>query len=162
MTMARIVHNHTTFIGGLEKIIKQAATSPLIGTITPGRLNKANTSTRKSMELKVCVSAGMEKPLEQRSGASTHKVLARKGQLVQDIFFVLRDKGGPLDDYSNFANHLRETLKGQDCTVTNSVSARRDTKDDGSDDNDVTSRVARDRQYDRKGTKSILEKVDWW
>ena len=115
------------------------------------------------MELKVCVSAAFEKPDAQRNGASTHKVLARKGQQVQDVFFVLKEKGGDLDDYSNFAQHLREILKGQDCTVTVSARKKWNSDDSNEDSNDdVISTVARNREYDRKGTREVLQKLEWW
>ena len=160
--MARLVLNHTTFVNGLKDLLEKVASkSQQISTIIPGRLHKTNTTLGRKMEFKVCVSHGIESGLA-RSG---QRVLARKGQLVQEVFFVLKDvhsseKPKNDNEYTTFANHLRDVLKNEDCTIT-VHSHRQDEKDlSDNNNNDVMKDMA--RQYNKKETKIVLEKVRWW
>ena len=116
--MARLVLNHTTFVNGLKDLLEKVASRSLqISTIIPGRLHKTSTTLGRQMELKVCVSHG----IESGSARSAQRVLARKGQLVQEVYFVVKDVPEKLksdDEYTRFANHLRDVLKNEDCTIT--------------------------------------------
>jgi len=157
--MARLVLNHSTFVSGLKGLLEKVASkSKQISTIIPGRLHKTKTSLGRNLEFKVCVSHG----IESGSARSGQRVLARKGQLVQEVYFVLKDipsseRRKDDDEYTTFANHLREVLKNEDCTIT--VHSNREDRDI-SDNDDIMKDMA--QQYKKNETKLILDKVKWW
>jgi len=159
--MARLVLNHSTFVHGLKGLLEKVASkSSTIATIIPGRLHKTKTSLGRNLEFKVCVSHGIESGGLARSG---QRVLARKGQLVQEVNFVLKDvptteQRKNEDEYTTFANHLREVLKNEDCTIT--VHSNRQDTIDISDNDNIMKDIA--QQYKKNETKVVLEKVKWW
>ena len=74
--MGRLVQNHSTNIEGLIKWLRNIAKSDEIKTVTPASLAKTNGRGEKLI-LKVTV--------KTKEG---YKLLARKGQLVQEVFLV--------------------------------------------------------------------------
>tara|TARA_B100000902_G_C26500100_1_gene523534 strand:- start:154 stop:453 length:300 start_codon:yes stop_codon:yes gene_type:complete len=76
--MGRLVHNHSTHIEGLIKWLKEIAKTSGIKTITPASLSKTKGRGEK-LTLKVTTKTN-----------EGYKVLARKGQLVQEVFLVTR------------------------------------------------------------------------
>ena len=74
--MGRLVQNHSTHIEGLIKWLKKIARTDDIKTVTPASLSKTN-GRGESLTLKVTI-----KTLEG------YKLLARKGNLVQEVFLV--------------------------------------------------------------------------
>ena len=74
--MGRLVRNHSTNIKGLIKWLKKIATRSDIKTVTPASLAKANGRGEK-LVLKVTVKTN-----------EGYKLLARKGNLVQEVFLV--------------------------------------------------------------------------
>ena len=74
--MGRLVQNHSTHIDGLIKWLKKIADTQGIKTITPGALAKANgRGERLALKVTVKINEGF-------------KLLARKGNLVQEVFVV--------------------------------------------------------------------------
>jgi len=74
--MGRLVQNHSTHIEGLIKWLKRLAEHEDVKTVTPAALSKAKGRGEKLI-LKVTVKTN-----------EGFKVLARKGQLVQEVFIV--------------------------------------------------------------------------
>ncbi len=74
--MGRLVQNHSTHIEGLIKWLKKIAEYDDIKTVTPASLSKTNSRGEKLL-LKVTVKTN-----------EGHKLLARKGKLVQEVFIV--------------------------------------------------------------------------
>ena len=74
--MGRLVQNHSTHIEGLIKWLKEIAKRSAIKTVTPASLSKTNGRGEK-LVLKVTVKT-----------SEGYKLLARKGQLVQEVFLV--------------------------------------------------------------------------
>mgnify|MGYP001393895477 CR=1 FL=1 len=74
--MARLVRNHSTNIDGLIKWLKKISKNESIKTITPGALSKAK-GRGEHLILKITVKTN-----------DGYKLLARKGSLVQEVFFV--------------------------------------------------------------------------
>ena len=157
IAMARLVLNHSTFVNGLKDLLEKVASkSQQISTIIPGRLHKTKTSLGRNLEFKVCVSHG----IESRLARSGQRVLARKGQLVQEVYFVLKDipateRRKNEDEYTTFANHLREVLKNEDCTIT--VHSK---ETDIADNDNIMKDMA--QRYKKNETKVVLDKVKWW
>ena len=76
--MGRLVQNHSTNIEGLIKWLKRLAECQDVKTITPASLSKTNGRGEK-LAIKVTVKTN-----------EGFKLLARKGQLVQEVFIVTR------------------------------------------------------------------------
>ena len=74
--MGRLVQNHSTHIEGLIKWLKNIAKNNEIKTVTPATLAKTNGRGEK-LVLKITVKTN-----------EGYKLLARKGQLVQEVFLV--------------------------------------------------------------------------
>ncbi len=74
--MGRLVQNHSTNIEGLIKWLKKIAANDNINTVTPASLSKTK-GRGVFLSLKVTV--------KTKEG---YKLLARKGQLVQEVFLV--------------------------------------------------------------------------
>ena len=74
--MGRLIQNHSTNIEGLIKWLKKIAASNEIKTVTPASLSKTNGRGEK-LALKVTIKTN-----------EGYKLLARKGQLVQEVFIV--------------------------------------------------------------------------
>jgi hypothetical protein len=169
--LARIVLTHSTHIPGLTKLLKRVSTSPgPCSTIVPARLNKTSSSS-ETMELRVCVSPSYEAEKKAAPAAAkktggrktpvSHRVLARKGQLVQEVFFVLTDRETP--NYQQFASYLRGALKGEDCTVTVIPKDDGGGGSGGSEGDDEHDELAAVRQsYDQRETKKLLKRVEWF
>ena len=171
-TIARLVLTHSTHVPGLIKLLKRVCQSPgPISTIVPARLHKASSSSQ-TLELRVCVSPSLEaeKAVEKvssttaspvvSSGAS-HRVLARKGQQVQEVFFVLGSataKKRP--DYHQFADYLRGVLKGEDCTVT--VFPKDAASNNDGDEDDLLAEEARQGCVRRGTKKDTLKRIKWF
>ena len=74
--MGRLVQNHSTHIEGLIKWLKKLAKINGVQTVTPASLSKTKGRGEKLM-LKVTTKT-----------SEGYKLLARKGQLVQEVFLV--------------------------------------------------------------------------
>tara|TARA_Y100001968_G_C18875250_1_gene489156 strand:- start:142 stop:441 length:300 start_codon:yes stop_codon:yes gene_type:complete len=74
--MGRLVQNHSTHIDGLIKWLRRIAANDKIKTVTPASLAKTN-GRGENLVLKVTVKTN-----------EGYKLLARKGQLVQEVFIV--------------------------------------------------------------------------
>ena len=74
--MGRLVQNHSTNIEGLIKWLKKLAESKYIKTVTPASLSKTK-GRGETLQLKITVKTN-----------EGFKLLARKGQLVQEVFLV--------------------------------------------------------------------------
>ena len=75
-TMGRLVQNHSTHIEGLIKWLRKIAANSKIKTVTPASLSKTN-GRGEQLALKITVKTN-----------EGYKLLARKGQLVQEVFLV--------------------------------------------------------------------------
>eukprot|EP00741_Cyanophora_paradoxa_P010918 tig00020553_g10555.t1 len=73
----RVVWNHSTHVRGLVAVLEGLAAVPGVSTITPGVVGRAK--SRRTEELAVRVSV---------STMSGHKLIARRGRLVQEVFVV--------------------------------------------------------------------------
>ena len=76
--MGRLVQNHSTNIEGLIQWLKRISEIDEIKTVTPGSLSKAKGRGEKLL-LKVTIKTN-----------DGYKLLARKGQLVQEVFLVTK------------------------------------------------------------------------
>ncbi len=76
--MGRLVQNHSTNIEGLIKWLKRLAECKDVKTISPAAISKTN-GRGERLAIKVTV--------KTKEG---FKLLARKGQLVQEVFIVTR------------------------------------------------------------------------
>ena len=74
--MGRLVQNHSTHIEGLIKWLKKISEQEEIKTVTPASLSKTNGKGEK-LCLKVTIKTN-----------EGYKLLARKGQLVEEVFLV--------------------------------------------------------------------------
>ena len=74
--MGRLVQNHSTHIEGLIKWLRKIAANSKIKTVTPASLSKTN-GRGEQLALKITVKTN-----------EGYKLLARKGQLVQEVFLV--------------------------------------------------------------------------
>tara|TARA_B100001250_G_scaffold390176_1_gene389910 strand:- start:252 stop:554 length:303 start_codon:yes stop_codon:yes gene_type:complete len=74
--MGRLVQNHSTNVEGLIKWLKKIARNQNIKTVTPAALSKTN-ARGEQLALKVTIKTN-----------EGYKLLARKGQLVQEVFLV--------------------------------------------------------------------------
>tara|TARA_Y100001968_G_C18975814_1_gene534454 strand:- start:272 stop:574 length:303 start_codon:yes stop_codon:yes gene_type:complete len=74
--MGRLVQNHSTNIEGLIKWLKTIAERPGIKTVTPASISKVKGRGEKLL-LKITV--------KTKKG---FKLLARRGQLVQEVFLI--------------------------------------------------------------------------
>tara|TARA_Y100001968_G_scaffold27142_1_gene21212 strand:+ start:1276 stop:1578 length:303 start_codon:yes stop_codon:yes gene_type:complete len=74
--MGRLVQNHSTNIRGLIKWLKKIAENEDIQTVTPASLTKTK-GRGERLVLKVTIKTN-----------EGYKLLARKGKLVQEVFFV--------------------------------------------------------------------------
>ncbi len=78
--MARLVLNHSTNIEGLIKWLRNLSKEKKIHTITPARLYKSkNNAERLSIRI-------------SRKTTEGYKLIARKGQLTQEIYLVTKEK----------------------------------------------------------------------
>jgi hypothetical protein len=138
----------TTFVEGLKPILKRLSQSQLISVIIPSRLATTRTSLGKAFELRVCVDnsgykEGNHYSHSNRIGGvhgsclpgprTSHKVLARKGNQVQEVYFVTDDaafaRAYPYPSSQKkenaavgvierrFALHLKDMLSGEKCAV---------------------------------------------
>ena len=98
--MGRIVQNHSTNIDGLIKWLKRIAESKDIKTVTPASLSKTNGRGEKLM-IKVTI--------KTKEG---FKLLARKGQLVQEVFLVTSLDETEMKDVINETNPFASRKKG--------------------------------------------------
>ena len=76
--MGRLVQNHSTNIEGLIKWLKRLAECQDVKTITPASISKTKGRGEK-LAIKITVKTN-----------EGFKLLARKGQLVQEVFIVTR------------------------------------------------------------------------
>ena len=76
--MGRLVQNHSTHIEGLIKWLKKIAEKDEIKTVTPASLSKTN-GKGENLGIKVTVKTN-----------EGYKLLARKGNLVQEVFLVTK------------------------------------------------------------------------
>ena len=74
--MGRLVQNHSTHIEGLIKWLKTIAENEEVKTVTPASLSKAKRKVEK-LVLKVTIKTN-----------EGFKLIARKGNLVQEVFLV--------------------------------------------------------------------------
>tara|TARA_Y100001968_G_scaffold140820_1_gene128809 strand:- start:116 stop:409 length:294 start_codon:yes stop_codon:yes gene_type:complete len=76
--MGRLVQNHSTNIEGLIKWLKRLAECQDVKTITPASISKTK-GRGENLAIKITVKTN-----------EGFKLLARKGQLVQEVFIVTR------------------------------------------------------------------------
>tara|TARA_B100000700_G_C14662091_1_gene676862 strand:+ start:245 stop:538 length:294 start_codon:yes stop_codon:yes gene_type:complete len=76
--MGRLVQNHSTNIEGLIKWLKRLAECQYVKTITPASISKTK-GRGENLAIKITVKTN-----------EGFKLLARKGQLVQEVFIVTR------------------------------------------------------------------------
>jgi hypothetical protein len=74
---ARIVHNHSSIIEGLEPVLKRLAKIDGVTTITPGRIRKLRRGNGQAFRLKVTMPT-----------LTGFRLNARKGHVLQEVFVV--------------------------------------------------------------------------
>ena len=90
--MGRLVQNHSTHIEGLIKWLKRIAENEDVKTITPASLSKAK-GRGERLVLKVTIKTN-----------EGFKLLARKGNLVQEVFIVSHLQEEEIKELINKAN----------------------------------------------------------
>tara|TARA_Y100001968_G_scaffold304349_1_gene319276 strand:- start:1172 stop:1474 length:303 start_codon:yes stop_codon:yes gene_type:complete len=100
--MGRLVQNHSTHIEGLIKWLKKLAKINGVQTVTPASLSKTKGRGEKLM-LKVTTKTN-----------EGYKLLARKGQLVQEVFLVTSLDKGEIIDVIKMTNP-NSSRKRKDC-----------------------------------------------
>ena len=74
--MGRLVITHSTYVEGLIPVLRRLAREPRIDTITPAVINRVRgRSPRLQLRISTPISGG-------------HKLVARRGTSVQEVFIV--------------------------------------------------------------------------
>ena len=97
--MGRLVQNHSTNIEGLIKWLKKIAEKKAIKTVTPACIAKTNGRGERLL-LKVTIQTN-----------EGYKLLARKGQLVQEVFVITSLAKNELKDLIDKTNPLSSRKK---------------------------------------------------
>ena len=82
MGPARLVLNHSTHIAGLVQALEHLARLLPDGRVTPGRISRCRPARERGFRLSLSNSS----PL-----AGNHKLIARQGTSVQEVFVVSAD-----------------------------------------------------------------------